>query len=129
MFGVVTAALMVAVTTPVLVAAPAQAAAFRYWSYWHVSDGAWKFSPIGATGYRPGDGQVEAWRFAVSPGTTSAPAPRTAPATAFATICAKTPAEDGMKRVALVVDFGTEADAPSGESPPTTNLSVKCVKL
>lgn len=40
-------------------------------------------------------------------------------AASFATICAKTPARDGTKRVALVIDFGTAADAPSGESPPS----------
>lgn len=36
----------------------------------------------------------------------------------FAAICAKTPAEDDKKRVALVIDFGTPQDAPGGETPP-----------
>ncbi|MCF2435593.1 hypothetical protein LV779_17850 [Streptomyces thinghirensis] len=36
----------------------------------------------------------------------------------FSSVCAKTPAEDGSKRVALVLDFGTASDAPSGENPP-----------
>src|SRR5262245_44754302 len=36
----------------------------------------------------------------------------------FATVCADTPAKPGRKRVAVVLDFGTAADAPSGEQPP-----------
>jgi hypothetical protein len=36
----------------------------------------------------------------------------------FAAVCAGTPAQDGKKRIALVLDFGTAADAPSGEAPP-----------
>jgi hypothetical protein len=36
----------------------------------------------------------------------------------FATVCARTPAQQGRKRIALVLDFGTKADAPTGETPP-----------
>ncbi len=32
---------------------------------------------------------------------------------------ASTPAEDGKKRVGLVVDYGTSSDAPDGEAPPS----------
>lgn len=42
----------------------------------------------------------------------------TAPLPDFAKICADTAAEDGSKRVALVIDPGTAADAPQGETPP-----------
>ncbi|MGW2107774.1 SCO2322 family protein, partial [Streptomyces sp. NPDC001948] len=42
--------------------------------------------------------------------------PRRAPD--FAKICANTPAKDGTKRIALVIDPGTAADAPAGETPP-----------
>ncbi|MFD0572769.1 SCO2322 family protein [Kitasatospora gansuensis] len=36
----------------------------------------------------------------------------------FATVCAATPAQAGKKRIAVVLDFGTAADAPGGETPP-----------
>ena len=42
----------------------------------------WGFAGSGPS-YRPSDGAVEGWRFAVSQGTTSAPKPRTDPAKAY----------------------------------------------
>jgi hypothetical protein len=62
------------------------------------------------------DGDVQGFRFAVSEDSADATQPRGA--AAFAPICAHTPAKAGTKRVALVLDFGTAADAPSGETPP-----------
>jgi hypothetical protein len=32
-----------------------------YWSYWHLLDGAWVYSPVGSTGYMVHDGDVEGW--------------------------------------------------------------------
>ncbi len=65
---------------------------------------------------RPADGDVQGFRFSVSEDSGDAAKPR---GTAdFDAICADTPAKDGTKRVALVLDFGTPADAPSGERPP-----------
>ena len=117
LFGMVIAALVAAVAMPV-VALPAEAAAYRYWSYWHQTGSGWEFSKIGATGSHPDDGTVEGWRFAVSPGTASAPAPRIASSSAFSSVCGDTAPQSGKKRVALIVDFGVKKDAPSGESAP-----------
>jgi hypothetical protein len=73
---------------------------------------------VGAGSTRPADGAVEGWRFAVSEGASrSSIAPRTA--ASFDTICGTKERPDGKKRVALVVDFGTSADAPPGERPPS----------
>src|SRR5690606_14095362 len=36
----------------------------------------------------------------------------------FDEVCAETPAEDGMKRVGLVLDPGRDVDAPEGVTPP-----------
>jgi hypothetical protein len=60
---------------------------------------------------------VDGWRFAVSPATTSTIPPRPAPS--FSRLCGSTAAQEGHKRVGLVVDFGTTGDAPAGESPPS----------
>ncbi|MGW5968905.1 SCO2322 family protein [Streptomyces sp. NPDC055186] len=94
----------------------AQAAGYRYWSFWELDGDAWTYATQGPATARPADGDVQGFRFAVSEDSADATRPRGA--ADFAAICAKTPAEDGQKRVALVIDFGTTADAPSGETPP-----------
>ncbi|MEU6504893.1 SCO2322 family protein [Streptomyces sp. NPDC046942] len=110
--GLLSAALAVLVGT----VAPAHAAGYRYWSFWERTDGHWTYATQGPSIVRPDDGTVQGFRFAVSADSADASRPR---GTAdFATICASTPAKAGTKRVALVLDFGTPADAPSGETPP-----------
>ncbi|MGW1271537.1 SCO2322 family protein, partial [Streptomyces sp. NPDC002491] len=46
-----------------------------------------------------------------------------------AAICAGAPAQDGAKRVALVLDFGTAADAPGGETPPSPSPRTACARV
>lgn len=97
-------------------AGQAQAAGYRYWSFWERDGNQWTYATQGPSTTRPSDGDVQGFRFAVSEDSGDAAKPR---GTAdFTTICADTPAQDGRKRVALVVDFGTPTDAPSGETPP-----------
>lgn len=100
---------------------PAQAAGYRYWSFWERSGDAWTYAPVGPSTARPSDGDVQGFRFAVSQDSKDATQPRGG--AVFGVICARTPAQDGRKRVALVIDFGTSADAPSGESPPATRTA------
>lgn len=102
---------------PLLTAAPAQATGYRYWSFWEWSHGAWSYQQQGPATYRPEDGGVDGWRFAVSPdGGADAARPRTAGD--FSAICGTTSPRPGRKRVAVVLDFGTPADSASGERPP-----------
>ncbi|MER7051442.1 SCO2322 family protein [Streptomyces sp. NPDC000351] len=102
-------------------AGQAQAAGYRYWSFWDRDGDSWVYATQGPSLVRPSDGDVQGFRFAVSENSGDAAQPR---GTAdFATICAKTPAEDGSKRVALVLDFGTASDAPSGETPPAARTA------
>ncbi|MEU1006781.1 SCO2322 family protein [Streptomyces sp. NPDC005890] len=97
-------------------AGPAAAAGYRYWSFWERAGGHWTYATQGPATVRPDDGAVQGFRFAVSADSADASRPR---GTAdFTSICAGTPAASGTKRVALVLDFGTRADAPSGETPP-----------
>lgn len=112
--ALVLAALLLSLTGTVQ---SAQAAGYRYWSFWDRSGDGWTYATQGPSTARPADGDVQGFRFAVSADSQDASQPRGA--ASFATICAKTPARDGTKRVALVVDFGTAADAPSGETPPS----------
>ncbi|MEW2050519.1 SCO2322 family protein [Streptomyces sp. NPDC005476] len=95
----------------------AQAAGYRYWSFWDRSGDDWTYATQGPSTARPSDGDVQGFRFAVSADSQDASQPRGA--ASFIAICAKTPARDGTKRVALVIDFGTTADAPGGETPPS----------
>lgn len=115
--GTLAAALLVPLAAALLAAVPAQAADYRYWSFWQRDNGgAWVYATQGPSLARPDDGDVEGFRFAVSAGSGSAEKPR---GTAdFDAICADTPARDGRKRIAVVVDFGTPDDAPGGETPP-----------
>ncbi|MFJ9947737.1 SCO2322 family protein [Kitasatospora sp. NPDC091207] len=102
----------------VLGAAPAQAAGYRYWSFWKWSDGAWAYQQQGPAVYVPQDGGVDGWRFAVSPDG-GQDAARPGAAGDFAAVCGSTAEQSGRKRVAVVLDFGGTADAPgSGETPP-----------
>ncbi|MFI0501890.1 SCO2322 family protein [Streptomyces albogriseolus] len=109
--------LFLAALLPLLAGAgQAQAAGYRYWSFWERDGSAWTYATVGPSLARPADGDVQGFRFSVSEDSGDAAKPRGS--ADFDTICAKTPAEDGTKRVALVIDFGTPADAPSGERPP-----------
>lgn len=63
-----------------------------YWSYWHLKDGAWQYSQVGATSYWVRDGDVEGWSWgAGAPG--GAPPP---PLVDFASVCAPVPTATPM---------------------------------
>lgn len=105
------AAVLVALSTT-----PAEAAGYRYWSFWERQDGAWSYATQGPSVLRPADGDVLGFRFSVSENSGDAAKPR-GPA-GFRAICGGTEPQAGTKRVALSIDFGTAADAPRGERPP-----------
>ncbi|MDX3093450.1 SCO2322 family protein [Streptomyces sp. ME01-24h] len=111
-----TAAALLLALVAALVATPAHAASYRYWSFWQrdTATDAWTFATTGPALNRPDDGAVEGWRFGVSPDAASAARPRGA--ARFAAVCDGTPARPGTKRVALLLDFGTAADAPAARA-------------
>ncbi|EGX56566.1 hypothetical protein SZN_27126 [Streptomyces zinciresistens K42] len=109
-------ALLAALVLVTGAAQAAQAAGYRYWSFWERDGSGWRYATQGPSLARPADGDVQGFRFAVSEDSQDAAGPRGA--AVFAVICARTPAREGSKRVALVVDPGTAADAPPGEAPP-----------
>lgn len=96
-------------------AAPAQAAAYRYWGFFTLSGDTWQFSQKGAAQTTPADGDVEGWRFALG----TADQTRTPRGTvSFERVCGQTPAAQGRKRVAVVVDFGRAVDYAGQDAPP-----------
>lgn len=109
-------ALLLGLLLAVLLAAPAQAAGYRYWSFWEREGSGWNYATQGPAQLRPEDGSVQGFRFAVSAEADDSAAPRSE--AAFAEICEETGERAGRKRIALVLDFGTPADAPGGERPP-----------
>ncbi|MCX5396713.1 SCO2322 family protein [Streptomyces sp. NBC_00102] len=107
------------------VAGTAEAAGYRYWSFWESDGPRWTYATQGPSLVRPDDGSVQGFRFAVSEDSGDAAQPRRTPD--FAAVCGNTPAKDGSKRVALVIDPGTAADAPAGEQPPA--LRTACARV
>ena len=107
-----------------VLAAPAQAAAYRYWGYFHLTKGAWTFAQTGPAQIMPADGAVEGWRFAVAD-QSSVRTPRAAPT--FAALCKGTAIKAGSKRVGLVLDFGRSADSADGVTPPAAQAT--CVSV
>jgi hypothetical protein len=107
-----------------VVAAPAQAAAYRYWGYFHLTKGAWAFAQSGPAQVVPADGAVEGWRFAVAD-QSSVRTPRATPT--FAALCSGTAIKVGSKRVGLVLDFGRPADSADATTPPAAKAT--CVMV
>ncbi len=109
-------ALLVAALAVCAAAPTAQAAGYRYWSFWDREGSSWMYATQGPSTAVPSDGAVQGFRFTLSEDSSDAATPRGT--ATFGTICARTPAQDGKKRVALVIDFGTKSESPSGETPP-----------
>ncbi len=126
-----TAAAVGLVASVVLPATSAQATGYVYWSYWHgtSSTSTWSYSSSGAGGYRVTDGDVEGWRFAVSPDSSAGVHPRTTPSTAFAQACGSVAAGAGQIRVAVVVDQGVAADRPAHSIAPAVSPFAVCKVL
>ncbi|MCR8945474.1 SCO2322 family protein [Streptomyces sp. OUCMDZ-4982] len=116
---------LLAASAVLLGAGGAEAAGYRYWSFWEGSGTGWAYATQGPSIVRPDDGTVQGFRFAVSEDSSDADRPRHAPD--FGAICADTPAKGGTKRVALVIDPGTPEDAPDGEQPPA--LRTACAQV
>lgn len=100
---------LVAMVSVTALASPAQAEdGYQYWHYFHLDGDAWAFAETGPADHQPTEGDVEGFRFGTS--TMSQPIePRADLAeVTFDAVCEGTEAAAGEKRVALVLDFGTE---------------------
>ena len=107
-----------------LVAAPAHASAYRYWTYWQAPGGAaaWAFATQGPGTAVPAEGDVEGWAFGITTESGNLDdAPTATPD--FEEICAGTVAVAGQKRVALVIDTGVDGIAPAGQRPPASTTT------
>ncbi|WP_405703218.1 SCO2322 family protein [Streptomyces sp. NBC_00069] len=121
-------ALAFGILLTLLAASPALAAGYRYWSFWEGSGGPWQYATQGPSTARPADGAVLGFRFAVSQDA-AAEAAKPRAAADFASVCAATPAAEGRKRIAVVIDSGVPADAPAGDSPPQDTPRTACAQV
>jgi hypothetical protein len=116
----------------VALAPAAEASTYRYWSYWWGErpgkPAAWQYASQGPATHAVADTWVLGWRFATAP-ENGASAPRQS--ASFTALCPGLDAPvEGSVRVALVVDYGSAADAPPGQTPPTSSsVRVECLTL
>ena len=96
----------------------AQAATYRYWNFWTQDGDTWTYSPIGSASTNPAEGSAQAWRFDASSPRVAGLAPADSPGAVFEIACADVSPIVGTKRVAIVIDAGDQALAPTGETPP-----------
>lgn len=92
---------------------------YRYWGYSQSSeDGtSWVTAMEGPATTNPKDGSVEGWNYTFSAeGIVDPAAPMAKPD--FATLCSKTVAASGEKRIGFVIEYGDPVIYPEGDSAP-----------
>ena len=115
--GLLTTFLLAVVTVGSL-AAPAQAEdGYQYWNYFHLHNGTWAFSKVGLGDYQPKDGDVEGLRYGTSTASQGIEPRADLTKVTFDTVCADTKPAQGKKRVAILLDFGTETGAGTPPEP------------
>ena len=98
---------------------------FRYWNYSHLQGDTFEFAQTGPGDFTPKDGDVEGWRFGTSTVSTGIEPRVDLAEVGFDTVCGDAEAAAGEKRVAVLLDYGTEADADGVEVPePTADCAV-----
>jgi len=104
---------------------PANAADYRYWTFWVTTNDSWSFANEGAGTLKATDQMVTGFKFAITGADNGLPPTESA---VFAELCPDTSEQAGTLRVAVVVDFNDQATAPEGETPPSPNV-VNCVTV
>jgi hypothetical protein len=104
---------------------PANAADYRYWTFWVTTNDSWSFANEGAGTLKATDQMITGWKFAITGADNGLPPTESA---VFAQLCPDTSEQAGTLRVAVVVDFNDQATAPEGETPPSPNV-VSCVTV
>ncbi len=127
LMALLTAGLTAGLTVGVTAGAAQAATGYRYWNYFHVQNGKYVFAKSGAGDYTPKNGAVEAYRYGTSTASKGLPPRADLGKYDFGSICAGTKAAAGQKRVAVILDYGTKADAPDGQAPPAPRTACAAV--
>jgi hypothetical protein len=104
---------------------PANAADYRYWTFWVTTNDSWSFATEGAGTLKATDQMVTGFKFAITGADNGLPPTESA---VFAELCPDTSEQAGALRVAVVVEFNEQSIAPEGETPPSANV-VSCVTV
>lgn len=114
----VLAAVLAAAGLVLTTAAPAHAEdGYRYWNYSHLQGQEWVFADTGPGDFTPEEGAVEGWRYGTSTVSQGIFPRADLTEVTFDAVCQGTEAGAEEKRVAVLVDFGTEQDAQGAEVP------------
>ncbi len=112
--------------SPSASAAETSSALYVFWSEWTTpGSGNWVFSQSGAASQTPANGSVQGFRYGVGSNPTVSEQPRTEGN--FAAICGGSAPPSGQKRVAVVIDYGTAAEASGGAPGPQTKSACATV--
>ena len=114
--------------TSLLSITPANAADYRYWTFWVTTNDSWSFANFGPADTKNSlatDQMVTGWKFAITGIDNALPPTESA---VFAELCPDTSEQAGAVRVAVVVEYNDPSIAPEGETPPSTNV-IKCVTV
>ena len=103
----------------------ANAADYRYWTFWVTTNDQWSFANEGAGTLKATDQSVIGFKFAITGADNGTPPNQSA---VFAELCPDTSEQAGVLRVAVVVDFNDATIAPEGETPPVES-SINCVTV
>jgi hypothetical protein len=106
--GVLSTLLITLATVTGLAGAAHAEDGYRYWNYFHLQNGKWAFSEVGAGDYKPEDGAVEGFRYGTSTQSQGIEPRADLSKVDFDAVCGDTDAAAGQKRVAVVLDFGDE---------------------
>jgi hypothetical protein len=90
---------------------------YRYWNYSHLEGDTFTFAQTGPGDAKPKDGATEGWRYGTSTVSQGVFPRADLTKVSFDAVCADAQATDAEKRVAVLVDFGTEADADGADVP------------
>ena len=90
---------------------------YRYWNYSHLEGDAFVFAKTGPGDYTPKDGAVEGWRYGTSTVSQGVFPRADLSKVTFDAVCGDAKAGTGEKRVAVLVDYGTAADAQGAQTP------------
>lgn len=90
---------------------------YRFWNYSHLNGDTFEFAKAGPADFTPKDGDVEGWRYGTSTVSQGIFPRADLGEVDFDAVCGGTEAAADEKRVAVLVDYGTEAEADGAELP------------
>lgn len=90
---------------------------YRYWNYSHLEGDTFAFAQTGPGDVTPKDGAVEGWRYGTSTVSQGVFPRADLSKVDFDAVCGDTDAAAGEKRVAVLIDYGTQADADGADVP------------